>query len=235
MTGHLWANRLVVGVCGLLLGASLLFASAWRAAMTPWSPAAPPRMAAANAPLAGATAPPPDLFHDDFARDALGANPPAGWTIADGLWAGVTSDQGRVVRHAAGPSYGHLVAGSADWTDYSVTARMRLTPLSTGFAGVAARYRDRGDYYACGVYYASAVRLWRVRGGIVTLLDARRQAVATDRFHDVRLVVKGSHLSCVFDDTTVLTGTDATFPSGRIALMAGNDETAEFANIVVGT
>jgi hypothetical protein len=234
MTGHLWASRLVVVVCGLLLAASLLFATAWSAAMTPWTPAAAPRMAAANAPLAGATAP-PDLFHDDFAHDAIGANPPAGWTIGDGLWEGVANDHGKVVRHATGKSYGHLVAGSPAWTDYSLTARMRLTALSTGFAGVAARYRDRGDYYGCGVYYASAVRLWRVRAGVVTLLDARRMAVATDRFHDVRLVVKGSQLSCVFDATVVLTGTDTTFASGQIALLAANDETAEFANIVVGT
>lgn len=235
MTGHLWASRLVVALCGVLVTASVLFAATW-SALTPWSAvpgavAAPgPRVpAAAHAALASAW-----LLRDDFESDRVGAQPD-GWTVADGRWDGVVQDGSRVVRHAAGQSYGHLVAGSPDWTDYSVGARLRPTALSTGFAGVAARYRDRGDYYACGVYYASAVRLWRVRDGTTTLLDARRQDVATDRFHDVRLVVKGGQVSCVFDQDVVLSAVDVSFPSGRIALVAASDETAEFDDIVVGT
>ena len=235
MTGHLWASRLVVAVGGVLVAASVLFAAAWSALM-PWSAAAAPQaVAAAPVPRAArATLASPSLLRDDFEDDRLGALP-RGWTAADGRWDGVVQDGSRVVRHAAGQSYGHLVAGSPAWTDYSVSARLRPTPLSTGFAGVAARYRDRGDYYACGVYYGSAVRLWRVKGGAMTLLDGRRSDVATERFHDVRLVVKGSQLSCEFDEDVVLSATDASFPSGQIALVAGSDEAAEFDDVVVGT
>jgi hypothetical protein len=225
MSGHLWASRLAVAVSGVLLAFSVLFA-------LQWSAAAPPAQAE-HATLAGAsTSPSSALFRDDFERDPVGTQP-AGWTVDDGRWDGVVEDGSRVVRHAVGPSYGHLVAGSPGWTDYAVSARLRLTPLSTGFAGVAARYEDRGDYYACGVYYASAVRLWRVRAGNATLLDARRMDVATDRFHDVRLVVKGSRVSCVFDQTVVLTAADTSFAKGRIAFVAGSDEAAELDDVVV--
>jgi hypothetical protein len=233
MSGHLLASRLVVVVCGVLLTASVLFAAAW-SAIAPWRAA--PGALAVGPRAARAAAAPDALFRDDFERDRAGALP-AGWQAADGRWDGVVQEGGgRVVRHGAGPtSYGHLVAGSPAWTDYRVSARLRPTPLSTGFAGVAARYRDRGDYYACGVYYGSAVRLWRVRSGTMTLLDARTMDVATDRFHDVSLVVKGPRVSCVFDETVVLTATDSSFASGAIALVAGADETAEFDDVVVGT
>ena len=231
MTGHLWASRLVAVLCGVLLAASALFAATWSAS-TP-SPAGPDVAAAAARPPQPAPTGQP-LFRDDFEDDAVGAGP-RGWIVEDGRWDGVVEDGSRVVRHAGGQSYGHLAAGSAEWTDYGVGVRLRPAPLSTGFAGVAARYRDRGDYYACGVYYAGAVRLWRVLGGSTTVLDARRLDVPTDRFHDVRLVARGSQLSCVFDQTVVLTATDASFPSGRIALVAGSDETAEFDDVVVGT
>lgn len=223
MSGHLWAGRMVIAVSGVLLAFSVLFA-------VQWSGATPAQTA--HARLARAVAAPPPLFRDDFERDAVGAMP-AGWIAADGRWAGVVEDGSHAVRHATGPSYGHLVAGDADWTDYAVSARLRLTPLSTGFAGVAARYLDRDDYYACGVYYASAVRLWRVRGGVMTLLDARRMDVATNRFHDVRLVVKGGSLSCEFDQTVELTATDGSFANGRIAFVAANDEAAELDDVVV--
>jgi hypothetical protein len=239
MNGHLWANRFVVVVCGLLLGASVLFAAEW-SAIAPWTSGSPAALAAAPraqrvAAAAVAPAATPPLFRDDFEHDRMDAVP-TGWTVADGLWDGVVQDGGRVVRHGTGAtSYGHMAAGSPAWTDYRVSARLRPTPLSTGFAGVAARYRDRGDYYACGVYYGTAVRLWRVRAGDTTLLDARRQDVATDRFHDLSLVVKGGRVSCVFDDSVVLTATDASFSSGRIALVAGSDEAAEFDDVEVST
>jgi hypothetical protein len=231
MTGHHSASRLVVVLGVLLVAASLLFAADWSAA-APWSAVAPSPVRPGHPTLAGASG---ALFRDDFERDAVGANPPAGWEVMDGTWDGVVDDHGRVLRHAAGQSYGHVAVGSPAWRDYSVTARLRLAPLSTGFAGVAARFRDEGDYYACGVYYGTAVRLWRVRGGSVTLLDARRMDVAADRFHDVRLVVKGSRLSCVFDSAEVLTATDDSLPSGRIALVAGSEQVAEFDDVVVRT
>jgi pectate lyase len=227
---------MVLAVCGVLLASSVLFALQWSAA-APRAQAAHARLtsvstAAGPAGLSATADTSSVLFRDDFERDPVGSQP-AGWTVDDGRWDGVVQDGGHAVRHGTGQSYGHLVAGSAAWTDYAVSARLRPTPLSTGFSGVAARYRDRGDYYACGVYYASAVRLWRVRAGTMTLLDARRMDVATDRFHDVRLVVKGGTISCEFDQTVVLTAVDRSFASGRIAFVAGNDEAAELADVVV--
>lgn len=230
MSGHLWASRMVMAVSGVLLACSVLFALQWSAAAPRPQAARTTLFGASGASSASSGSAP--LFHDDFERDAIGAQP-AGWTLDDGRWDGVIEDGGHAVRHSTGQSYGHLVAGSAAWTDYAVSARIRLTSLSTGFAGVAARYQDRGDYYACGVYYASAVRLWRVRAGTVTLLDARRMAVTTDRFHDVRLVVKGSTVSCEFDQTVELTAVDSSFARGRIAFVAGNDEAAELDDVVV--
>jgi hypothetical protein len=77
------------------------------------------------------------------------------------------------------------------------------------------------------------VRLWRVRAGAVTLLAARRVDVATDRFHDVRLVVKGASISCQFDEKVVLSALDGSFTRGRIAFVASSDEAAELDDVVV--
>jgi hypothetical protein len=176
----------------------------------------------------------PAVFSDDFSDDPVGANPPAGWTIADGRWDGVVADGRRALRHGLG-AYGHVVTGSTRWTDYSVGAMLRPTALASGFAGVIARYQDRGNYYACGFYASSSVRLWLVHGGSMTSLADRSAPVDTTRFHDVRLVVDGEHLSCIVDGTYLLMAADGTFRNGRVALVAAAGEAAEFAEVrVVG-
>jgi hypothetical protein len=231
MSGHLWANRVVVVVGTLFLAVSIVFAVLWSALPGPAAPARTAR-ATPGVPVASTSR---TLYQDSFLHDPVGSTP-AGWSVADGFWDGVVEAGGsRVVQHGAeAGSYGHLVAGSAAWTDYVVSARLWLPPLSTGFAGVAARYQGPGDYYACGVYYGTAVRLWMERGGDTILLDARSVDVGSDSFHDVRLVVDGSRQSCVFDQTVVLQAADTSFASGRIALVAGSEEGAEFGDVSVG-
>jgi hypothetical protein len=234
---RIWTRRLVFFMGATLLAASVLSAAVRSAPGPPTVISAEGRAQATSADEAPAAKRPPlpgSLFSDDFALDRVGANPPAGWTVVDGLWDGVVNDGGHVIRHSMGKSYGHVVAGTPAWTDYAVTADLRPTLLSTGFAGVAARYQDGRNYYACGVYYASSIRLWRVRGGSVTLLDARVANVDTKRFHTVRMVAHGTQLGCTFDGT-MLSAVDTSFASGRIALLASDDEAAEFGDVGVST
>ena len=172
------------------------------------------------------------MWSDDFERDAMGADPPGGWTIADGRWSGVISNDTHVVQHAAG-RYGHLVAGSTGWTDYTVSADVMPTPLKTGFSAVAGRYHDPGDYYQCDIHHASSVQLWRLRGGVATLLDNRPVAVDPTRFSNLRLVMEGSRLSCILNGTVLCSAADGSLTSGRVALIAGDNEAAEFDNVVV--
>jgi hypothetical protein len=59
--------------------------------------------------------------------------------------------------------------------------------------------------------------------------------VDTKRFHTVRLAARGNQLGCTFDGVTLLSAMDASFASGRIALLAGDDEAAEFGDVGVST
>jgi hypothetical protein len=170
------------------------------------------------------------LFRDDFKRAPFASGAPPGWTLIDGSWDGIVDDGRHVLRHGQG-AYGHVATGSADWTNYTASADIKPTALATGFAGLAARFQGPGDYYACGFYYATTVRLWRMRGYVMKLLDGRRTAVDTTRFHTVKLSVMGDRLSCLIDGTWLLGWTDGTLMSGRLALLASDQETAEFDHV----
>jgi hypothetical protein len=164
----------------------------------------------------------------------VGADPPTGWRIADGRWNGVITNDTHVVQHAAG-AYGHMVAGSMRWTDYTVSADVMPTPLRTSFAAVAGRYQDRGDYYQCDIHHAGTLQLWRLRGGIPMLLDSRPVSIDPARFSNLRLVMNGDQLSCVLNDVLVCSAVDRSFTDGEVALIAGDMEAAEFDNVTVTT
>jgi hypothetical protein len=191
--------------------------------------------AKAHTPAPAAAALAPDvMFSDNFERDPMGADPPNGWTIADGRWNGVISNDTHVVQHAAGP-YGHLVAGSIRWADYTVSADVMPTPLRTSFAAVAGRYQDPGDYYQCDLHHANSLQLWRLRGGTQTLLDNRPVAIDSTHFSNLRLVMKGDQLSCVLNGVLLFTAVDHSLTNGQVALIAGDNEAAEFDNVTVTT
>jgi hypothetical protein len=174
------------------------------------------------------------LLNNNFEDDPLGADPPTGWTIADGRWNGVVSNDTHVVQHAAGP-YGHMIAGSMTWTDYMVSADVMPTPLRTSFAAVGGRYQDRGDYYQCDIHHANALQLWRLRVGIPTLLDSRLVVIDPTRFSNLRLVMNGDRLSCVLNGVLVCSAVDDSLTNGQVALIAGDREAAEFDNVTVTT
>jgi hypothetical protein len=225
----------IVGV--LLLVGALAAATARSSIGAPAGPPGGQSRPSGPAPAqTGTTATPAHnlLFSDNFERDPTGANPPAGWTAVDGRWSGVIGNDTHVVQHASGP-FGHLVAGSVGWTDYSVAADVMPTPSRTGFAAIAGRYRDAGDYYQCDLHHASSLQLWRVRRGIATVLGSRPVAIDPIHFSNLRLVMGGRQLSCVLNGAIALRATDGSLTSGETALVAGDSDPAEFDNVTVTT
>jgi hypothetical protein len=183
-------------------------------------PAVPPRPA------------PPSLA-DDFEADPVGANPPAGWLVGDGEWAGVADAGGHVLRHEAGAAAGHLVAGAAGWTDYRVSARVGTGLLGLGTAGVAGRYQDPGNDYECVVSVGGQVQLSVVQNGQRRSLGTSGIALDLSGGHDLSLDLRGDRLTCSLDGTPLVRATDATFAAGRVALVASAGSAADFDDVRV--
>jgi hypothetical protein len=229
--GRTWTTRVV-----LLMGSLLLMGSVGAAAarssmgLSSTPPAASARVSAPSRPAAALKV--DVLLSDNFERDAMGANPPTGWTAPDGRWTGVVNDDTHVIQHARGP-YGHLVAGSVGWTDYTVSADVMPTPSKTSFAAVAGRYQGPGDYYQCDIHHGNTLQLWRLRSGAQTLLKGSPIAIDPSRFSNVRLVMKGSQLSCGLNGVILFTATDTSITNGQVALIAGDNNAAEFDNVSV--
>jgi pectate lyase len=136
-----------------------------------------------------------------------------------------------VVRHGAGQAGGHLVAGSPQWSDYSVSVDVSTALLDLGSAGVAGRYQGPGADYECVVNVGGQLELWVAQGGQRRLLGASTISLDLTGRHTIGLEMRGSRLVCSLDGAPLLRATDATYAAGRIALVASTGEAAEFGDV----
>jgi hypothetical protein len=191
-------------------------------------PAPGPRPSAAASAGSGAPA-----LADDFEADPVGANPPGGWHVDEGQWAGVVANGSHVVRHGSGQPLAYLSAGSSQWANYAVSADVSTDLLDLGYAGVAGRYQGPGNAYECDLTVGGQLELRLLRGGERQLLGTAGVAISLSGTHTVRLEMRGSQLTCSLDGVPLVRASDTTFAAGRIALVASAGELAEFDNVRV--
>jgi hypothetical protein len=154
----------------------------------------------------------------------------AGWMPGAGSW-GVALDGTHVLASAGG----FISAGSSAWTNYKVSALVKN--LSTaGYAKVLARYRDSGDFYACGIDAGGSLSLAKMSGGTWSALKTTSYAVNPTLFYQVTVTVNNGSLACTAVEqgssrTASVSASDGQFASGAIGAAASAN--AEFDNFVV--
>jgi hypothetical protein len=161
------------------------------------------------------------------------ASLPGGWIVGGSIVPTVVQEGTQHVLARVDQSWSFLAAGSASWGDYSVTSAVR-TDSGTGDAGVAARYQDPGNYYACEVVNGTTLQMVRVIGGQMQVLTSTPKAVlGPGAFHTVGMVVKGSHLGCSLNGATALQAVDGALTHGQVALVGLGALPAEFGAVKV--
>jgi hypothetical protein len=174
------------------------------------------------------------LYRESFADDVAGGVP-SDWEMEGGTWRGMASGTGaHVLAHVEGPSAGGtIVAGSASWADYEIGADVKPSASRDGEVGVVGRYQTEGDYYECAIHHAYSVQLWRDRGGHEMELGGRMTTIDTTRFHRLTLSMHGGRITCAMDGRVAASVVDRSLRVGRFGLTAGDDEAAEFRDVVV--
>jgi hypothetical protein len=178
--------------------------------------------------------PPTVLFSDDF-----GSNTLANWTASPlGLFSNWSAAAGTAAYNGGGHT--QIYAGSDAWTDYTVTAKIRLANGSNYPGGIRGRVNtSTGQGYAVWLYPGtSVIRLfrsaaWHIDTPGLTELAEAPLAISAGVFHTVALTFAGSGIQVQFDGTTVISTTDtAPLASGAIALDVSN-QPIEYDDIVV--
>ncbi|GIE82825.1 hypothetical protein Aph02nite_87750 [Actinoplanes philippinensis] len=159
----------------------------------------------------------------------------AGWSRSGGAWS-VVADGGKVLEQGkTGATLARQFAGSADWTDYTVTAKVKpLAVASGGYAALVARSTSATSFYRLALTGANKVRLESVKSGNVTVLGEAALTVTPGTVYTLGLTASGNTLTGSVNGASILSGTASASGSGRIGLQT-YDATARFDDVTVTT
>ncbi|MDQ6918087.1 MAG: LamG domain-containing protein, partial [Candidatus Dormibacteraeota bacterium] len=185
------------------------------------------------------------LYRDNFSSDiALGLLPPSGWTNEPAGLLGlggytVGVDAGNNVLKGPGGNTGFptAVAGSTSWTNYTVSADIKVDP-NNGHARVVARHQSAGNFYACGLDAGQQLYLGKESGGTWSTIGSNGYSFDGTTWYHIDFSVQGNSLTCAVTEpgkghSRTLTASVADFPSGSIG--ATGEYGAEYDNFVVSS
>jgi hypothetical protein len=170
------------------------------------------------------------LLSDNFEQDTLG-QPPAGWTVAGGTWT-VAQDTSHVASQTSTSSNPEeLVAGSAGWTDYTVSADVKA-PANPNSFGITARRQDANNWYQLLLKQGNLWYVGKMVGGTWTTLAQGTFAYTAGTWYHLALTVSGQHIAGSINGTPLqLVAIDGSFSSGGISLRTHGP--IEYDNVVV--
>ena len=102
-------------------------------------------------------------------------------------------------------------------------------------AGLVLRAQSGGDYY---VVRADAlegrIQLYRMQRGRRALIAATEAEVTSERWHRLRVILKGASFEISLDDKPVLKATDASLPmAGAVGVWSQADSVIRFGSLLV--
>jgi hypothetical protein len=167
-------------------------------------------------------------------RDTFASLDPA-WESTSGTW--VAGGQPSSLKQTDISGDARTFTGiEAD--DQSVRVTVRPTQFAEGsgdpWFGVAARYRDVGNYYYLTLRKSNQVSLRRVSNGQITVLDSApfTVTVTAGKSYALKLEAVGNKIRGYVDGQLLVEATDSTLPTGRYGLVTYR-AAAEYASLEV--
>jgi hypothetical protein len=184
---------------------------------------------------------PESLFREEFDAGLSGwtivdegtNNAPSVWAVVNGIlvqssniWGG-TLDADDQVKPGT-----YLYAGNATWTDYDFIVSLRST--DDDGIGVMFRYQDGQHYYRFSMdQQGQNRRLTKTIGGVVSILDEDSVPYVTNQWYDLSISSIGNRILIKLDGTLLFDVTDASIPSGKIALYCWANQNCNFDHVFV--
>jgi hypothetical protein len=131
------------------------------------------------------------------------------------------------------------VSGDESWTDYIVTARVKMddVPYDGPFAGVVFRAQEGGPYYAAYVagYYnlIQTARYPGVEGPPLIYHNSGSLPIDPSIWYELKVRVQGNNIQIYLDNNLIMNFDDSSMPSsGKIGLFTYSTSTS-FDDVVV--
>jgi hypothetical protein len=102
-------------------------------------------------------------------------------------------------------------------------------------AGLVLRAQSADDYYVIRAdALAGRIQVYRVQRGRRALIAGKDVEIASDRWHALRVILKGPHFEVSLDDKPVLTAVDTSLPmAGTVGVWSQADSVIRFGSLLV--
>lgn len=120
--------------------------------------------------------------------------------------------------------------------DVDATLRFKVVGgTQSRAAGLVLRAQSANDYYVVRAdALEGSVRLYRVARGRRAQIDAKNVEVTSDRWHTLRVILKGNDFEISLDDVPVFKATDASLPQpGTVGVWSQADSIILFGSLLV--
>ncbi|AUH39896.1 glycoside hydrolase [Streptomyces sp. CMB-StM0423] len=143
----------------------------------------------------------------------------AGGSTVELMGRGLSVSDGRLLVDAAAYDGVRVLKTGAEWTDYDVTARVRIERAT---AGLMVRCPDAKNGYLADLRTDGGVDIWRQRDGAFTRLQQGQPRPDFDAAadHELTVTVRGDRITPVLDGTALPGATDTTFATGTAGVRA---------------
>ncbi|MGM0881582.1 MAG: pectate lyase [Bacillota bacterium] len=170
-----------------------------------------------------------------FLQDGFDDGRADNWSPTTGSWS-VLNENGNYVYYQSSSSEGRNSAGSQSWTDYSVTADMKIVNFNGSTRTyVTGRYKDGNNYYAASLYNSNGGTLEirkKVSGSSTTLASKSNYGLTTSNWYNVKLEMSGTSINMYVNGKLELSAVDSSLTAGAAGLVTFKS-IAKFDNVIV--
>ena len=180
---------------------------------------------------------PASLTQPARVQETFPGSTPTGWTLSAGSQFSIAqSGVSRALRQAetASPATHSAVLTASNWANQSIQADIRPTAFNGNdrWVGLAAHYRDAGNFYYVTLRSSGSVALKKIVNGVFSTIASAPIEVSINRTYRVRLESVGTRQRVYVNGVPMLDADDAAIPSGRAGLLTYR-AAANFDNVVV--
>ncbi len=146
------------------------------------------------------------------------------WSPVSGAWSvAATADAHANVYHQDADKDAWSTAGSSSWSDYAVEANVKPESFIAGtaptqFAAIYGRWQDNSHWYYVVLRSNGVIELKKNVGGVYTVLTSKQTTVTPGTWYKLKLNMQGTSLKVVLNGQEVLTATDSSISTGKIAV-----------------
>lgn len=154
------------------------------------------------------------------------------WEIQRGSF-NIILDETNTIGHTSTNSEGRIMRGDLSWTDYSISADMKVLDFNgSNRAFLCGRYTDGNNFYGVSLSSKNGLELRKKVNGASSVIAQVSTEIQQNTWYNVTLEMQGSILKVYLNGKLMIEATDDSLTAGAVGLVASKVQ-VNYDNILV--